>query len=330
MKNELKTIEPATERWTVQDLEVMADRVAKSRLFGLDASQAFTLMLLCQSEGLHPAKAVQRYHVIQGRPAMRSDAMLADFLKIGGTVKWITESDDREKCEALFAHPKFAPEGKAIRFSMDDAKAAGLLGNPTWQKYAPAMMRARVASIGIRMLAPGIVAGLYTPEEVSDMAAIETTATVVPEHHAVNHPNDTGHGSGAYAPPDQVAAYSEWIRATCEDINSKWLDSVTDKHTGEIRGSAPADLINTWQLSGHLLKFAKGKKWVDVPEEIRAGQRDKFAAIAYERHREELEDEALIYCRQAWKRAMKPLGKPRDQNGLDETPEPAGVEGGLV
>lgn len=331
MNRELKTVDPApAERWTIADLEVMADRVAKSRLFGLDASQAFTLMLMAHAEGIHPAKAVQRYHVIQGRPAMRADAMLADFLRIGGSVKWLTESDDREKCEAVFSHARTAPEGKTIRFTIEDARIAGLLGNPTWQKYAPSMMRARVTSIAVRMLAPGIVAGLYTPEEVSDMA-IEATATVMPvtpvapEHHAVNHDNQTGHGSGAYAPPDQVQAYSHWIATTCEDINIKWLENVVDKHTGEIIGKAPAELVSTWQLSGHLLKFAKGKGWVDAPEDVRAGQRDKLAAIAYERHREEIEEEAFTYCRSLWKRAQKAhkrsLSNPEPDGSQEPTEE---------
>ena len=57
--------------FAVPDMQTMAASVAKSRLFGLDEAQAFTLMLLAQSEGIHPVKAVQRYHVIQGRPAMR-------------------------------------------------------------------------------------------------------------------------------------------------------------------------------------------------------------------------------------------------------------------
>lgn len=320
MRNELKTIEPEIEHWSVQDLEVMADRVAKSKLFGLDASQAFTLMLLCQAEGIHPVKAVQRYHVIQGRPAMKADAMLADFLRIGGTVHWNTESDDREKCEAIFTHPKFAPDGKTIKFSMADAKSAGLTGNSTWQKYPSNMLRARVVSNGVRMIAPGIVAGLYTPEEVEslDPEPIVTIVKEIPEHHAVNHPNNTGHGSGAYASPAQIKSYMDWLGMTCDTVNARWLDYLTDKKTGEISGKAPAEIVNVWQLSGHLLKFAIQKKMVNAPEESRAGSRDKYAAIAYDRHRGAIELEATEYCRELWRRARdKHKALPREP-GCDD------------
>lgn len=302
-------------RWSVSDLEVMADRVAKSKLFGLDQSQAFTLMLLCQAEGIHPVKAVQRYHVIQGRPAMKADAMLADFLRVGGTVEWVTESDDREKCEAIFRHATFAPKGKAVRFSTADAKAAGLLGNPTWQKYPANMLRARVISNGVRMIAPGIVAGLYTPEEVQDIAEDEPKP-----HHAVNHDNATGHGVGAYAAPEVVAEYQGWITATCEEINTKWLDELTGRF-GEIPASAPSEVISTWALSGHLLKWGKTKGLVNAPDDVRSGQRDKFAAVLLLVAREEAEGEALDYCRREWvkaRRKVKPQREPGDQPTEDE------------
>lgn len=310
-------------QWSVSDLEVMADRVAKSKLFGLDQSQAFTLMLLCQAEGIHPVKAVQRYHVIQGRPAMKADAMLADFLRIGGTVEWVTESDDREKCEAIFRHPTFAPKGQAVRFSTADAKAAGLLGNPTWQKYPANMLRARVISNGVRMIAPGIVAGLYTPEEVQDIAENEPRP-----HHAINHDNATGHGVGAYAAPEVVAQYQEWLRLTCDDVNQKWLDGLTGKF-GEIPASAQGEIVSTWQLSGHLLKWGKAKGIVNAPDDVRAGQRDKFAAVMLLGAESEMFAEAKSYCRKLWREAKAKVKPPREpgEDDVDEVLDNLAAEG---
>ncbi len=162
MSQELATVH------TVADIEIMAQKAAKSKMFGLDADQAFVLMALCEADGLHPMQAMRKYHVINGRPSMRADAMQAEFQRIGGSVEWLTESDDVEKQEASFSHPKLIPTPKSIKFTMKDAERAKLLGNPTWAKYPSQMMRARVISIGLRMFAPGIVAGIYTPEEVEE------------------------------------------------------------------------------------------------------------------------------------------------------------------
>jgi len=197
------------QRWTVSDVEIMAARVARSRLFNLDESQAFTLMMLAQSEGIHPIKAVQRYHIVQGRPTMKADAMLADFLGAGGTVEWLTESDDRERCEAIFRHPVFAPKGKTVRFTIADAKAAGLSGKDNWRFYAPSMLRARVISTGVRMIAPGIVAGLNAPEDLGATSAPAAVAVEVVEEVARTEPaitHEVAHELSEDEIMDQLAA----------------------------------------------------------------------------------------------------------------------------
>ena len=62
------------------DIEKMANAVAASKLFGVkNPNEAIALMLVAQAEGMHPATAARDYHVIQGRPALKADAMLARF-----------------------------------------------------------------------------------------------------------------------------------------------------------------------------------------------------------------------------------------------------------
>lgn len=78
----------------MQDIEKMGTAVARSGLFGIKTQeQAVALMLIAQAEGLHPAIAARDYHVIQGRPALKADAMLARFQQAGGKVEWKTYTD---------------------------------------------------------------------------------------------------------------------------------------------------------------------------------------------------------------------------------------------
>lgn len=143
----------------------MAQYIASSGLFQVkDAKEAMGLMLVCQAEGLHPAEAVRRYHIIQGRPAMRADAMLAEFQARGGKVRWGDRTN--EVVSAVFSHPSGGDV--PVTWTIADAKEAGLLSNPTWKKYPRQMLTARVISEGIRTCLPGVVAGVYTPEEVED------------------------------------------------------------------------------------------------------------------------------------------------------------------
>jgi hypothetical protein len=144
----------------------LADAFCRSGLFGVRTrDQAIALMAICEAEGLHPAKAVQEYHIIQGRPALKADAMLARFQAAGGKVKWTSMTDQRVAGE--FSH---AQGGSVeIDWTIEMAKRAGLTKNPTWNQYPRAMLRARCISEGIRTVYPGVTVGTYTPEEVQDM-----------------------------------------------------------------------------------------------------------------------------------------------------------------
>ena len=148
--------------------QILAASIAKSGLFGIKTpDQALALMALCEAENLHPATAMRDYHIVQGRPALKADAMLARFQAAGGTIRWAAMTEQR--VSATFSHPQGG--SVEIEWTIDMAKRAGLTKNPTWTQYPRAMLRARCISEGIRTVFPGVVVGTYTPEEVEDMPA---------------------------------------------------------------------------------------------------------------------------------------------------------------
>lgn len=162
------------------DVEKMAVAVAKSGLFGIKTpEQAVALMLIAQAEGLHPAVAARDYHVIQGRPALKSDAMLARFQAAGGKVVWNVYSD--AEVSGTFSHP--AGGSATVSWTLTQAKTAGLTTKDVWKQYPRAMLRARVISEGIRTVYPGVSVGVYTPEEISDFDAKPPTKDVDSEVH---------------------------------------------------------------------------------------------------------------------------------------------------
>jgi hypothetical protein len=121
-------------------------------------------MLIAQAEGMHPAIAARDYHVIQGRPALKADAMLARFQSSGGKVVWKVYEDAEVTGE--FSHPQGGTV--TITWTFAQATKIGLTGKDNWRNYPRAMLRARVISEGIRTTYPGCVVGVYTPEEVED------------------------------------------------------------------------------------------------------------------------------------------------------------------
>lgn len=143
----------------------LADSIAKSMMFGIRTrDQALVLMALCEAEGLHPIVACRDFNIIQGRPALKADAMLTRFQSAGGKVRWISYTDENVTGE--FSHAQGGTI--TVDWTMDRAKKAGLAGKGPWLTYPRAMLRARVVSEAIRSVFPGVLSGFYTPEEVQD------------------------------------------------------------------------------------------------------------------------------------------------------------------
>jgi hypothetical protein len=210
---------------TVNDIQTMAVAVVKSQLFGMKTvEQATALMLIAQAEGYHPALAARDYHIIQGRPTLKAETMMARFQQQGGKVDWKTLTD--EEVTATFSHPSGG--SATITWTFDQARKAGLTNKDNWKNYPRAMLRARVVSEGIRTVFPGVVLGVYTPEEVQDiptqpktrdMGTVDVVETV--EEEKVDHPFSLFLADGSvYKGYPDFTEYMEGIRSMVAKITN--------------------------------------------------------------------------------------------------------------
>lgn len=277
--------EPANlpSRFSIPELQMMAKAVAASRMFpGVDNEQsAFTLMLLCESEGLHPMQAVRRFHIIKGRPTMRADAMQAEYQRKGGVIRW--DRTDSEVCEATFFHPTHAPDpGVAIRFTIEDAKRAGLLGNENWKKWPDAMLRARVISSGVRMVLPGVVVGIYTEADLpdhDDRPALPPARR--PEPAAIRATDMPVVGQDTSAGPDS-RIYPKVVADACEATGN--VLQALDAHW-HLWWAAKAEGLHDGQPDPKT-KGAALKGMVEVYRHHRAWVREELATFLDEKVRE--------------------------------------------
>ena len=123
------------------------------------------LMMLCEASGQHPIQVLEEFDCIQGRPARKSIAMLSRFRASGGRIQWDAATDD------CVSGTFVARDGSSITVSWTMARAqkAGLTGKDNWKHYPQQMLRARCQAEAIRAIAPEVLMGHYTVEEVQDM-----------------------------------------------------------------------------------------------------------------------------------------------------------------
>ena len=197
------------------DQERMAQAIAKSGLFGLkDMTQVLALMAVAQAEGRHPASVAKDYHIIQGRPALKADAILARFQEAGGRVEWKTYTDD--EVTGVFTHAQGG--SLSVTWTLKNAKAIGLAGKDNWAKYPRAMLRARVISEGVRSVYPAVLVGEYTPEEVQDFTPPRSAPPPEPERITEIIEAEPVDGIPLYVPAadgnaslyDMCASFEDW------------------------------------------------------------------------------------------------------------------------
>ena len=116
--------------------------------------------------GLKPLQAMQNIAVINGRPSLWGDAVIA-LVRSSPLCEYIIEEDDGRTATCKVKR-RGEPE-QSRSFSMDDAKAAGLLGKQgPWTQYPKRMRQMRARAFAVRDVFPDVLKGLSVAEEVMD------------------------------------------------------------------------------------------------------------------------------------------------------------------
>lgn len=137
--------------------------LAKSGMFRVDRLEAGPVIALtCISEGLSPAEFGRTYHIVEGKQQKRAEAVLADFRRRGGAIRWTEDGSDGKRAAGVFT---FEGRETPLAYSMEDATRAGLVKPGSgWTKRPANMLRARLVTNGVRMLCPEIFGGEYDEE----------------------------------------------------------------------------------------------------------------------------------------------------------------------
>lgn len=132
--------------------------------------------------GLGPMQSLNSIHVIEGRTAMSPELMRAMVARHGHRIDVIENSNTACEVKGIRAD---TGSSATVRWTMEDAKMAGLVGKNNWKTYPRAMLLARATSELCRIVFPDVIAGLsYTPEEIASIEDVEyfpqETETVLP------------------------------------------------------------------------------------------------------------------------------------------------------
>lgn len=133
--------------------------------------------------GLAPMQAIQNIAVINGRPSLWGDAMLA-LVMAHPECEGVEEDAD---LGAGWANCTVRRQGRkpvTRQFTVDEAKQANLWGKNIWKQYPQRMLQMRARSWALRDAFPDALKGLGSAEEnrdIVDVGEVSVTDPAVPK-----------------------------------------------------------------------------------------------------------------------------------------------------
>lgn len=155
----------------IEAITKIGELFAKSGMFGCErVEQGQVIAMAALTEGKTPIQLLREYHIIEGRLSDRADSMLAKFRAAGGKHKILVRTAEKASVELIMDGTNYTSS-----LTWDEVKEEpfvkskdGLKKNWRTPRARMQSLWARVISDGVRTVAPEIVAGIFTPEEITD------------------------------------------------------------------------------------------------------------------------------------------------------------------
>jgi hypothetical protein len=148
----------------------MAEVLAKSNLIP-DALKnkvpdVVVQILAGQELGLAPMASIRGVHIVQGKPVLSADTMVALVLG-SGLCEYFSCVEETADHVTYETKRKGSPHPQRVTWSDEDTKTAALHTKDNWRTFKKQMRRARAKAILARDVYPDVLAGCYDPDEIA-------------------------------------------------------------------------------------------------------------------------------------------------------------------
>jgi hypothetical protein len=198
-----------------------------------------------QELGLKPMQAMQNIAVINGRPSIWGDAMLA-VCRQSSDFEYINEELDVKTMTAkCVVKRKNEPEFTST-FSQTDAKTANLWGKAgPWTQYPKRMLQMRARGFALRDCFPDLLRGIIIKEEAEDMPRQKTDYSKVVGVTIDNEPEQI-----QLINDDQIIELKNIalelganLNKTCDHLNIKSIEDMSSNQWAEVMRQFEKKLI---------------------------------------------------------------------------------------
>lgn len=167
----------------LEAVKALGASIFKSGMFGCTKQeQGEVLAMQCLAERKPPLEIASTYHFINGKLAIKSEALLGRFIKAGGMVEWVERSDT--KVVAVFAK---AGSKVTVTTTIEQFRANGVAtgaNKGTWDKYPRQMLSARAITEGVKLVGADCCMGVVISDEAPRVINLDLQDIIPPGKEA--------------------------------------------------------------------------------------------------------------------------------------------------
>lgn len=217
--------------------------------------------------GLKPMQSLQNIAVINGRPALWGDAVLALVLA-SPACEYIHEWEENG-----IAHCKAKRRGKPEdiqTFGDEDAKKAGLIGKQgPWSQYPKRMKKMRARSFTLRDNFADVLKGIPIAEEVMDIEPVERDITPRAT------PAQIAHNAADSSRPARTERHDEIVKKLEDVARNLGFEPFKEEWSKLSRDDRAAIGLNERNRIGAIASAPVAQQQTDgAPQDDGAGQRE--------------------------------------------------------
>ena len=202
MTTTLQTITPTDSEYAI--MRSQAESLVKTGFLPQaikTPEQALAIMLTGRELGIPAMTALNTINVIQGKPAVSPQLMLALIEKSGQ----LENIEFGETCERgiVVTMKRKGRSAHSEAFGPDEARAMGLLGKDNYKKQPYVMYKWRAVAACARTVFPDVILGLYTPDEMGAEVTVDSEGVMtVAEPAKISEPVSPKKSEAALPPAE--------------------------------------------------------------------------------------------------------------------------------
>jgi hypothetical protein len=281
------TLEPQS----MADARALAKIAVDSRFFAVKSeAEALVILMTGRDLGLSSMQALRGIYVVQGKPVLSADLMVAAVISSDKCEYWQSIESTPERC-TIETKRRGARGPVRKTWTAEDARRAELTGKGTWKQYPAQMLRHRCAADLAREVYSDLLLGIYSPDEIDpNIPPVHTIIEQAPPPAPANTNSATTAAATTTEPVEQAFDAQEWLRWIAESDGDglaalmEEIKKLPQKHRDTLREPwwlrritlCPADGIETLRLAitkipTSALKTACQKAWQARSDALHAG-----------------------------------------------------------